>query len=329
MPLSRIFIFTVFLCSAASAAQAHHPVRTPEANPAGNQDSISSGAMVNSPTANMLGKNRALAGFAFDYLRYNSIPAAEAHALHHNGHDVHGKNYETFYNIDFGYGISQDIDVYLSAPIVSKNSIDVHNHGAAQGRKASATGFGDMRLLGKYRFWKKGVEAALITAVKFPTGRTSAKRPNGNKFEIENQPGSGSWDGDFGIAVSRSFKKRFSAASSFLYHLKTPGGQDFNAGDVFQYNAGLSYALRELGNHPNLSLVLELNHRWALKDRSRIFSSVPDSGGTSIFITPGLQADLTRNFSAFCALALPVYQNLGGEHEETVIEVLAGLSVAV
>jgi hypothetical protein len=240
-----------------------------------------------------------------------SLPAGDAHRLHHRGRDVHGKNHEEFYNASLGYGVLNDFDLYLTAPVVSKNSIEVHGH-RNLGKNERAAGFGDMRLIGKYRIWKKGVEAALLAGIKFPTGRTSAKRKSGDKFEAENQPGSGSWDGEFGMVLSRNFMRRLSLATSFQYFLKAEGAQEHEEGDAFRYSVGASYALRQLGKYPNLSLGLELHNEWMRKDKSRTEKKVFDSGGTAIFLTPGAGFSLSRNVSAFCGISLPVYQNLGG-----------------
>ncbi len=322
-----VFLFLLFLWVSPSAfahSGGHTAARVTHAGEEGT-DNISSGAMLNSPTASTLGRNHASAGFSFEYVRYNSIPAEDAHRLHHNDHDVHGKNHEEFYNMDFGYGVLNDLDLYLSAPIVNKNSIDIESH-ATLGRKENATGFGDMKLLAKYRFLKKFAEAALISGVKFPTGKTDDRRSNGAKFETENQPGSGSWDSEYGIVVSRSFWNRLSVATSFQFFLKTDGAQEHREGNSFRYSAGVSYALRDLGKHPNLSIVTELNNEWALKDKSRTEKHVFDSGGTTLYITPGLEADLAEHVSAFVAIPVPFYQNLGGEHEEKDFTLLTGVS---
>jgi hypothetical protein len=307
-------VFCLFLT--AGNAAAHHP-----------SASVSHGAMINSPTASPLGKNRFFAGFAFDQVRFNSIPAGDAHELHEQDRDVHGKNHEETYGLTLGYGALNDLDFYLTAPIVSKSVIKIEDD-ERLGQKNRATGFGDMRLTGKYRIWKKGVEAALIAGIKSPTGRTG-DRSGGAKFEAENQPGSGSWDGEFGTVLSRSFKQRLSLATSFQYFLKTKGAQGHEAGDIFRYNFGASFGLRNLGKYPNLNVSLELNEEWALKDRSRTEKRVFDSGGTTVYLTPGLTASWTKNFSAFLGLPVPVYQNLGGEHEEVKLELLTGVNFYV
>ncbi|OGW77785.1 MAG: hypothetical protein A2Z83_04255 [Omnitrophica bacterium GWA2_52_8] len=291
------------------------------------EGSISGAATLRSPTPSVLGKNHGIAGFSFDYLRYRPIPPSDAHRLHHRGHDVHGKNHDETYSLVGGIGILNDLDLYVSAPIVSKSSIEVHDH-ELLGDKERAAGFGDMRAVLKYRFLKRFVEAAVLAGMKFPTGRTKAKRRSGDKFAAENQPGSGSWDGQFGIAAARRVYRRLSAVTSFEYSLNGEGAEDHKLGDVFRYNLGTSVLLRESGIYPNLSMIAELNHEWALKDHSREAARVMDSGGTSIFVSPGVILDLTGQWSFFWGMSLPVYQNLGGKHEETRFSMTAGTTFA-
>ncbi len=319
--ISSAFILCLLM---PTALYAHHTSPTPSAKSV-SFDGITSGTMIHSPTASTLGQNRLQAGFAFEYVRYNSIPAANAHRLHHQGRDVHGKNHEQAYDMNFGYGILKDLDVYGAAPVVSKNSIEIHDH-ENLGAKERATGFGDLRFSTNYKFWKKYVEASVITGIKFPTGKTTAKRRSGDKFAPELQPGTGSWDGQFGVAVSRSFKKRFSAAASFEYFLNGEGAQGHKAGDIFRSSIGGSYAVRNLGSSPNVNVILEFNNEWALKDHSREENRVFDSGGTTLSLSPGIIVSLTRNISLFWSCPIPIYQNLGGEHEEKKFEMVAGSS---
>ncbi|PIQ85307.1 MAG: hypothetical protein COV74_09335 [Candidatus Omnitrophica bacterium CG11_big_fil_rev_8_21_14_0_20_45_26] len=325
--LRRGFFFVFLLTGFPQLLSAHHPVQAQLAAHHERENAgIASGPMINSPTASTLGKNHVAGGFLLHYTRYNSIPASNAHRLHHDGRDIHGKNHEEIYEFQLGYGVLEDLDLYLSAPIVSKNSIEIDSH-ARLGAKEHATGFGDMRLLGKYRFFKQYVEAALLAGIKFPTGRTTAERGSDTEFETELQPGSGSWDGQFGIVLSRSFKQRLSLASSFEYFLNTKGAQEHEMGDSFRYNIGASYVLRALGKRPNVSLVLEMNTEWAKKDSSRTMNRVFDSGGTTVLLSPGMVFDLTKNLSAYWAMPVPIYQNLGGEHEELNLQVLTGVSL--
>lgn len=181
-----------------------------------------------------------------------------------------------------------------------------------------------MRLVGKYRFLKKWIEGALIAGVKFPTGKSSAKDKSGKKFVPEIQPGTGSWDGEFGIVFSRRFQNRFSAATSFEYILRTAGGQQFNGGDIFRYSIAVAASLKPYGEYPNVTAHLELNNEWARRDHEKGVKTF-DSGGTMFSLTPAISFAFNSHISAFWAMPIPIYQNLGSRHDEVEYQILAGI----
>lgn len=324
MRLLSFLVLFVFVVSGTALPCSSHVSFDPNSDTG---EGISSGAMINSPTASTLGKNHAAAGFVFNQQAYYKLDPSTAHALHHQGHHVHGKDHEEFYHMDLAYGVTDDFQIDLDTPIASKKSTDIESH-SRLGTQDRATGFSDMRFGTKYRFWKKGVEAALISGIKFPTGVTSKKKENGDKFEIEEQPGSGSWDADFGLALSRRFKDRISVTTSFQYFLRgTSKTQGY--GDIFRASVGASVALRKLGNYPNVSLVTELNQEWQNRDREHDGTKLIDGGGTTLWVSPGLQADLTRYCSAFFAMPIPTYENINGAHEKLKYQILTGISFVV
>ena len=61
---------------------------------------------------------------------------------------------------------------YASLPIVSRSYLEIESH-ARLGQMDRTTGVGDMRVSEKYRFLKKGIDAAFLAGVKIPTGTTS------------------------------------------------------------------------------------------------------------------------------------------------------------
>lgn len=329
MSCYRVIVCAVLcLVWSVSNALAHHPgVYTVAGETDPEAESISSVPMLNSLSATTLGKYNVTGGFVFDYVNYDQIPVDEVHELHHDERDVHGKKHGEFYSLHVGFGLTEDLDIFLVAPLVSKASNQVHDHDAL-GRDERSKGFGDMHLIGKYRFWKKGIEAALMAGVKFPTGRSSDKDRSGAKFDPEQQPGSGSWDGEFGIAFSRSFKKRFSVSTDFQYLLRSEGGQEYEGGDIFRHDVGIAASLRPLGDYPNAHFYVELNNEWARRDFDRGKKN-PDSGGTTISITPGVGLSLSKNLFAFWAMPIPIYQNLGGYHEEVEYRILTGITFSV
>jgi hypothetical protein len=109
----------------------------------------------------------------------------------------------------------------------------------------NSSGIGDLTLLGQYRFFNNkaaGLEAALLLGVKAPTGKTDNLADTGERLETEFQPGTGSWDGLFGLAVTKRFGA-WALDSNVLYVLAGKGAQQTDLGDRFQYNAAISYRL--------------------------------------------------------------------------------------
>ena len=112
-------------------------------------------------------------------------------------------------------------------------------------RRGNSAGFGDVTMLGQYRFHnnaQNGTSAAVLFGFKAPTGSTNQRDAFGNLFEAEFQPGSGSWDGLLGAAFTKR-TGRWSFDVSGLYYLITNGSQNTNLGDRFLFGAAVSYRL--------------------------------------------------------------------------------------
>jgi hypothetical protein len=216
-----------------------------------------------------------------------------------------------------------------------------------------------MTFFGQYRFYNDRstrTEAALLLGVKAPTGVTDRINNQGEPFDAEFQPGSGSWDGLFGLAYTKRFGQ-WSFDANVLYMLVTNGVQDTDLGDRFLYNAAISYRLtretsamvpmklgalpdpmwhggpgthqhshahQEAPSGPVLDLVLELNGEWHAKE---VESGVkdPNSGGNTVYIAPGLRLS-KDNWSSFVSVGIPIINDLNGIQSEPDIRIVTGVS---
>jgi hypothetical protein len=168
-------------------------------------------------------------------------------------------------------------------------------------------------LFGLWRFAQSEVSStALIFGVKAPTGKDDDTSSDGELFEQEFQPGSGSWDPLIGIAYSRSFD-RVSLDTSVAYSLVGEGSQQTDLGDLMTYNAGLSY---RLGSGPGLGwrVVVEANGVWRDK-LTQDGEEEHNSGGHWLNIAPGIVAGRDK-WSVFANVAFPVVNNPGGVQDE-------------
>ena len=227
--------------------------------------------------------------------------------------------------------------------------------------RGDSSGIGDLTLLGQYRFFNNRatkLEAAALFGVKAPTGKTDETDAFGGRFETEFQPGTGSWDGLLGLAVTKR-SGPWSFDANVLYILATKGAQGTDLGDRFQYNIAASYrvigasqgpsylgALGEPMYHggpkakahkhahteapaprgPALDLVLELNGEWHAKEVTDGVKE-PNSGGNVVYLSPGLRWSQDK-WSSHVSVGVPVVNEVNGVQAKSDWRLLTGVSVS-
>lgn len=106
---------------------------------------------------------------------------------------------------------------------------------------------------------------------------------------------------------------KYQVDGQFSYQSRNEAN-NFEAGDVTRLDASLQYRLlpRKLTDGlPNfLYGVIELN--WIHQDKNRINGNAdPNSGGTRLFLTPGIQY-VSKRWIAEGAVQIPLSQDLNG-----------------
>ncbi|MBL8566020.1 MAG: transporter [Hyphomicrobiaceae bacterium] len=327
----------------ASPAHAHHP---------GGPGNSSGAGPINTISATSLAAGSGVVGVVLDHtfldaLSDQTLTTAVEAAYNQGEHaHIHSLDSLTALSLNIAYGITDDLTLALRLPHVSRKGIraghvhagppvefEVHDEG-------STSGVGDLSLLAQWRFLKgpSGFEAALLGGVKAPTGRTEEKNGDGEVLDAEFQPGSGSWDGMFGLALTRRVAA-WSFDASFLYTLVTEGSQSTDLGDRVNYGLAVSYRIvgQEAGGHvhegrahvhpqgPSLDLVLELNGEW--HDRQRSPGEVDEnSGGNVLYVSPGVRLSLDR-VTGFASIGVPVLTDLNGVQSEPDWRLVTGVSV--
>lgn len=343
----------------SAPAWAHHPSGASSAAGAG---------PINTISATTLERGESTAAFVYEAIKFRAFSDAELAAF--AGAHIHAHSVDMIMapTLLYAYGVTKDLTLIARLPYVLRTDIreGSHHHGGggvvtneAVDRGDSA-GIGDLTVMGQFRFLnnrQSQTEAAILLGVKTPTGRTNVKDNDGERFETEFQPGSGSWDGLFGLAATQRVG-RWSFDANVLYQLVTEGAQDTDLGDRFQYNVAISYrvlgaaggpmyvgALPEPMYHggpnahrhhhreappvtlgPALDLVLELNGEWHAREEITGVKE-PNSGGTTVYLSPGLRYG-TDNWSSFVSVGVPVVSNLNGVQTDPDWRVLAGFSVS-
>lgn len=212
------------------------------------------------------------------------------------------------------YGLTPDLTVFGVVPLTTRE-LD-----GADGSDREAEGLGDIRAFGRYTVYKDDFKGgtfriAPFAGLELPTGENEERDEQG-LLPPALQTGSGSWD-LFGGIVATYGTTDFQADGQVSYqdNRKADGVE---AGDIWRADASLQYRLApekvSAGTSGFLYGVLETNLVHQGKIRISGLSD-PDTGGTKLFVAPGLQYAAKR-WIAEAAVQIPVVQNLNGANLE-------------
>jgi hypothetical protein len=366
-------IFSSMMLFLAAPAEAHHP---------GGGGNTGSGGAINTISADTLAEGMFAASIRYEFIRLGQLSDADLIAAANRGTHAHSIRSIDSLSLSVAYGITNDLTLAIRASGVRRsdireahedmlsgghmgmmNSNEMSSLMSADGinRRGNSAGFGDVTMLGQYRFHSNaqtGTSAAVLFGFKAPTGSTSQRDAFGQLFQAEFQPGSGSWDGLIGAAFTKR-TGRWAFDVSGLYYLISNGTQNTNLGDRFLFGTAVSYRLvgpvgsaKEVelheycmqprnqlqehclyhANHDHsdmkktpytLDLVLELNGEW--HDKQRI-GGIPDpnSGGTTVYLSPGVRVGFDR-FSSFVSFGVPVINQHNGVQSKPDYRILTGI----
>jgi len=285
--------------------------------------------------------------------------------------DIHST--ESVYSLSLtgSFAVGDDFTLGLSLPYISRKNIRSAGHHEEDGEEAGhhdddgeeaehheeeigtverlgdSDGIGDMTVYGKFRFHYDeaiGRHAALIAGIKTPTGRTDVRTIEGELFETEHQPGSGSWDPFVGLVFAQQFE-RWSLDANVLYTFASEGSQDTNLGDIFNYNLAASYRLSGVHNHlldpapegkaiavpaahghaPIWDLIFEANGDW--RDMVEVADATDhNTGGNLVYLSAGTRMSWGEGWSATFSAGVPILKDLNGIQSEPKVRLLLGIS---
>ena len=294
-------------------------------------------------TANTLPKGKFSVGLQFELDDNNAISNRRllANAEEDPNQDVHSISSLSQWTLTTAYGVTDRFTIAAQIPFVDRRNIleaEEEDDGEFEIESlGDSDGIGDLRLFGVYQFWRDEVgqqSAAVTVGVKTPTGDDDNSVTGEGRLDTELQPGSGSYDPFFGLAYSRKFSQ-WSFDSNVTYQIATEGAQDTDLGDFVGANAALSYRLNNLHTHANSSaehidvawdLVLELNGEW--RDKEDIDGETnDDSGGTLLFLSPGIRATTDFGMSFSLSVGAPIITDLNGLQSTPQWRAIAGISM--
>ncbi len=227
-----------------------------------------------------------------------------------------------------GIGVTPRFAVFAALPYLDK-TIRIRVNGERVTR--SSAGFGDLKLFGRYTLYqrdarRKTFRLGAFGGIKAPTGNDD-KTDGLGRLPIPLQSGTGAWDVFAGFVATYQISDFQIDAQ--LSARRNGEANRFRAGDNVRADVSFQYRLLPTALSADtrsfLYGVLEIT---ALNQEKHSVAGVsdPNSGGASIYLTPGIQY-VTRKYILETALQVPVLQNLHGTALETDYVFTAGFRV--
>lgn len=215
------------------------------------------------------------------------------------------------------YGLWKDFRVCTVVPYLRKDLTTLTKNGVS---RSSASGLGDIKLTGKYKFFSSdtGDQFGLHLGVKLPTGSTEEKDGDGNKLPPRMQLGTGSTDPFIGILYTKNMTPYwFHANIHYTFTTENPDGYEY--GDLLTGDLALQYQVQS-----PFVLNMEINGESAAKDKSHGVE-VANTGGSKVFLSPGVQYKPFPGTVLEFSYQAPVWQELNGRQLAEGYRILLGL----
>lgn len=224
------------------------------------------------------------------------------------------------------WSINDDWGITFRAPLVNRAHNHIHNiDDGAGGVEAEPESWkfnelGDLQAIGRYAAYQSSAgEGGFRFGFKLPTGNTSQKNSAGELAERSLQPGTGSTD----AMVGAYYHGKLSGAGWFaqgMWQQTINEKNNFRPGRQLSADLGLNYAAT-----PALSLMAQLNLQHKTRDTG-VNAEPADSGGYSVFLTPGVSYRVAKDLQLYGFLQKPIYQHVNGTQLTADWSVAAGIS---
>ena len=209
------------------------------------------------------------------------------------------------------WNMSNTWGLTLRLPVVKRSHKHIFNAGNGAGgtdpeiEKWDFSGVGDVQALARYSFYQtKDSNAGVRFGVKLPTGDT--KKGNAEEdAERTLQLGSGSVDSLLGAYYNYRTGNTARFAQG-MWQQSVSNRDNFKPGRKLNADVGFSYSATA-----DLNLLLQLNLQHKSKD-SGANAEPADSGGHSVFLSPGLSLRVTPSTQVYGFVQKPILQYVNG-----------------
>ncbi len=195
----------------------------------------------------------------------------------------------------------------LQLPLISRD----HTHDTLLEQESwQFSEIGDVRVNGRYLLNEPHHttgDSGIKFGLKLPTGSFEVSNSEGAEAERSLQPGTGTTDLLLGAFYNQSF---ISSESGWfvegLWQRPLAEHRHYRPGQRFTADVGLRHTMND-----RLRVLLQLNGLWRGREQGEA-ANPSDSGGTFVYLSPGLSYSLTGDLEVYGFFQQPLYQRVNG-----------------
>ena len=331
----------VYLTACLSIIVLLIPVSTLADHASVNFETGTAGAIMTTPGTTMP-QGKMVAGANVQVIEFNALSDSRLEQLGAAGQDVHSTDSLIRLSFNFAYGLNDDLTLGMNIPYIERHNIRAAAFDNGMGEveiAGDAKGMGDASFFGKYRiFHTTTTDAAVLAGIRAPTGSTSEIENGGELFEVDHQPGWGSWDPFLNLSFNHSWGTT-GISANILYTFETEGAQNSDQGEVLNYNIALSRRIFPAPEHHHhdhdedehtdslfeyVDLILELNGDLRDKLSAGGIKNF-NHGGHLLYLSPGIKLGLGHHWTLYTSAGIPVFNGLYGIQSEPDYRIISGL----
>lgn len=269
--------------------------------------------------------------YRFDWTSFRGVTEPEAARRATSSGEFDSLDNAFVHSFGLSYGLTDDWQLSIASGFY------VGDHFVSAGAEspdedptvgtADPKGFTDTWFTTKLRVYH-GEQGSLsfFGGVKAPTGHDDDLLTTGEPLEPSSQAGTGAVDFQLGAAYSRYLTPRVTLDASAAYVLRTKHDH-FKVGDRADLGLALAYRLTEdVRRTPSLAAFGEVLAVWIGKDRESGEAN-DNSGGWTVYLSPGLRCRLTDHLSVTTAVLIPVAQELNGSQVKQDFRLSVGVTL--
>jgi len=281
----------------------------------------------------------------YDYLNQDqlrsgtgTISSVAASKIVNNGDPQEVEKYtvNNYLTLGFAYSVTPYIGVSAQLPWIFRNhstlgtASDGITPGDGGGQYNSKTSsIGDIKLLANYQGILPQSTLGVVLGFKLPSGSfnqsgnsTDTSAPGPVPIDRGLQPGTGTTDIIAGLYYADAFNIAWSYFAQAQFQAALDSRDAYRPGNAVNVNLGVRFqAVRWIAPQ------LQINAKYGLHDEGANADAV-STGGTLVYVSPGVVVPLGKQASVYAFGQVPVYQNLNGVQLAPMFTISAGAKFA-